>query len=361
MAQRRRLAPTLHQKRTPAGKPPPRRRCPRRPSAAAAGSGHCPPASSDEGHCEPERRRKPRPPRRSAVPSHQSRPRNAPQRASRHHGGAARVAPARQQLAAGSARPRRLCAATSARSLRPPFRLFPRTIRPLTAYWAVNIADGSRKFARKLARPPDFVRGTWMRFGELSSLLILGSGGRRLRTRACLSVERVRLRRALPAPAKEPQVPWILHLLPPLRTTGTANPSAGASRDHRGAAPSPRPNRAPEPHPSGQAPTTGAQTASPLRGSDCARPQAACRLFGRRALRTRTQAQAATTAAQRRPLAPTSPQKRTPAGKRRPPARRPRRPSAAAAGSGHCPPASPLRGSDCAQPQAVLDELGVGG
>ena len=41
-----------------------------------------------------------------------------------------------------------------------------------------RIADGSRKFARKLARPPDFVRGTWMRFGELSSLLILGSGGR---------------------------------------------------------------------------------------------------------------------------------------------------------------------------------------
>ncbi len=267
MAQRRPLAPTPPQKRTPAGKPPPRRRCPRRPSAAAAGSGHCPPASSDEGHCEPERRRKPRPPRRSAVPSHQSRPRNAPQRASRHHGGAARVAPARQQLAAGTARPHRPNAAATARGLRPPFRLFPRAIRPLTAYWAVNIADGSRKFARKLARPPDFVRGTWMRFGELSSLLILGSGGWRLRTRACLSVERVRLRRALPAPAKEPQVPWNLHLLPPLRTTGTANPNAGASRDHRGAAPSPRTNLAPETHPSGQAATTAAQPASPQRGS----------------------------------------------------------------------------------------------
>ncbi len=75
-------------------------------------------ASSDEGHCEPERRRKPRPPRRSAVPSHQPRPRNAPQRASRHHGGAARVALTRQQLAAGTARPRRHCAAATARSLR---------------------------------------------------------------------------------------------------------------------------------------------------------------------------------------------------------------------------------------------------
>ena len=100
-AQRHHLAPTPHQKRTPAVEPPPRRRRLRRP-----------------------------------------------------------------------------CAAAVARGLRPPFRLFPRTIRPLTAYWAVNITDGSRKFARKLARPPDFVRGTWMRFGELSSLLILGSGGR---------------------------------------------------------------------------------------------------------------------------------------------------------------------------------------
>ena len=136
-----------------------------------------------------------------------------------------RLAPALQQKRTPAVEPpprrrrlRRPYAAAVARGLRPPFRLFPRTIRPLTAYWAVNIADGSRKFARKLARPPDFVRGTWMRFGELSSLLILGSGGRRLRTRACLSVERVRLRRALPAPAKEPQVPWNLHLLPPLRT-----------------------------------------------------------------------------------------------------------------------------------------------
>ncbi len=168
----------------------------------------------------------------------------------------------------------------------------------------------------------------------LSSLLILGSGGRRFRTRACLSVERTGLRRALPAPAKEPQVPWNLHLLPPLRTTGTANPSAGASRDHRGAAPSPRTNLAPETHPSSRAATSAAWTASPMRGSSCARPQAACRPFGRRALRTQAQAQAATTAAQRRRLAPTLHQKRTPAGKRRPPARSPRRPCAAAAARG---------------------------
>ncbi len=81
-----------------------------------AASGRLPPLR--DGHCEPKRRRKPRPPRRSAVASHQPYTRNAPQRASRHHGGADRVAPARQQLAAGTARPRRHCAAATARSLR---------------------------------------------------------------------------------------------------------------------------------------------------------------------------------------------------------------------------------------------------
>ena len=181
----------------------------------------------------------------------------------------------------------------------------------------------------------------------LSSLLILGSGGRRLRTRACLSVERVRLRRALPAPAKEPQVPWNLLLLPPLRTTGTTNPSAGASRDHRGAAPSPRANLASETHPSSRAATKAAWTASPMRGSSCARPQAACRLFGRRALRTRAQAQAATTAAQRRRLAPTLHQKRTPAVEPPPRRRGLRRPCAAAAARGLRPPAASSDDGHC--------------
>ena len=123
-------------------------------------------APSDDGHCEPKRRRKPRPPRRSAVISHQPRPRNAPQRASADHRRADRVAYARQQLRAASGR------------------------------------------------------------------------------------------------------------LPPLRTTGTANPSAGASRDHRGAAPSPRTNLTPETHPSSRAATTAAWTAPSKRGSDCAQPQA---------------------------------------------------------------------------------------
>ena len=57
-----------------------------------------------------------------------------------------------------------------------------------------------------------------------------------------------------------------------------------------------------------------------------------CRLFDRTSLRTQSQAQAVTTTAQRRRLALCPHQKRTPAVKRRPPARRPRRLNAAAVG-----------------------------
>ena len=49
-------------------------------------------ASSDDGRFFPQGRRKPRPARRSAVGYEQPHTRNAPQRASRHHGGAVRVA-----------------------------------------------------------------------------------------------------------------------------------------------------------------------------------------------------------------------------------------------------------------------------
>ena len=72
---------------------------PRQRSWAAAGSARTrqgtlgslePPfaaASSDEGRCETERRRKPLPQWRSAVSYAQPRTRNVPQQSSRHHGG----------------------------------------------------------------------------------------------------------------------------------------------------------------------------------------------------------------------------------------------------------------------------------
>ena len=61
-------------------------------------------APSDDGHCEPKRRRKPRPPRHSAVASHQPHTRNVSQQSSRHLGGVDCVAAARQQLRAASGR-----------------------------------------------------------------------------------------------------------------------------------------------------------------------------------------------------------------------------------------------------------------
>ena len=145
----------------------------------------------------------------------------------------------------------------------------------LGAFFHSPIADGSRKFARKLARPPDFVRGTWMRFGELSSLLILGSGGRRLRTRAFFPANGLGYGGLCPHPPRN------------LRFLGF---------------------------------------------SICCRP------FGRRTLRTRAQAQAATTAAQRHHLAPTPHQKRTPAVEPPPRRRRLRCPCAAAVARGLRPP-----------------------
>ena len=64
-----------------------------------------------------------------------------------------------------------------------------------------------------------------------------------------------------------------------------------------------------------------------------------CRVHNRTLLHPQSQAQAATTAAQRRRLAPRPHQKRNPAVKRRPPARRPRRLNAAAIARGLRPQA----------------------
>ena len=170
----------------------------------------------------------------------------------------------------------------------------------------------------EVSRPPDWFRPTWLEDWSVSSLLLSGFG-RAGATDECVCA----FFRACSAPFR--------------RNNPSARPPSTNEQSHGGLCPHPPRNL------------------RFLGSSFC------CRLFGRRALRTRTQAQAATTAAQRRPLAPTPPQKRTPAGKPPPRRRSPRRPNAAAAGSGHCPPASPLRGSSWQRPQAVLDELGIGG
>ena len=94
-------------------------------------------ASSDERRFFTRRRRKPRPSRRSAVSSLFASTRNAPQRSSRHHGGADRVAQARQQLRAGSA-----CRSGCLNCIL------------------------QFKFARKLARPPSCVRNARQKIGD---------------------------------------------------------------------------------------------------------------------------------------------------------------------------------------------------
>ena len=90
------------------------------------------------------------------------------------------------------------------------FRLFPMRSGWLTAYRAVNIAAAHWKFARKLARPPSWFRVTWValeRFRPYCFPVRAGWGyGWRFFAFFVRSifVRRVWLRRALPAPAKEP-------------------------------------------------------------------------------------------------------------------------------------------------------------
>ena len=100
-----------------------------------------------------------------------------------------------------------LCTATNERGT---FRLFPMRGGGLTAYRAVNIAAAHWKFARKLARPPSWFHVPWValeRFRPYCFPVRAGwSYGWRLFAFFVRSifVRRVWLRRALPAPAKEP-------------------------------------------------------------------------------------------------------------------------------------------------------------
>ena len=80
-------------------------------------------ASSDDGRFFPQGRRKPRPARRSAVGYEQPHTRNAPQRTSRHHGGAARVAHCASAVGCGHCPPASATACKlSLRSLKFPQR-----------------------------------------------------------------------------------------------------------------------------------------------------------------------------------------------------------------------------------------------
>ncbi len=106
------------------------------------------------------------------------------------------------------------------------------------AAWTAS-ATARQQLVAGTARPPNCGRGTWMRLGELSSLLIFlvraGWGYGRWLFSASNGLSCGGL---CPHPLRKLSFLRTFHLLPPLRTRGAANPNAGASHYHNGAAPS---------------------------------------------------------------------------------------------------------------------------
>ena len=161
----------------------------------------------------------------------------------------------------------------------------------------VQFCRRTMEIRSEVSRPPDWFRPAWLENWNVSSLLLSGFGRAGVTDecdcaffRACSAPFRRNNPSARPPSTNEqshgglcPLPPRNLRFLGssfrcrPFGRTNIPPRNAGASRDHRGAAPPPRTSLTPETHPSGQAPTTGAQTASPQRGSSCARPQPARR------------------------------------------------------------------------------------
>ena len=136
----------------------------------------------------------------------------------------------------------------------------------------VQFCRRTMEIRSEVSRPPDWFRPAWLENWSVSSLLLSGFG------RAGVTDEcDCAFFRACSAPFR--------------RNNPSARPPSTNGQSHGGLCPHPPRNL------------------RFLGTSICCRP------FGRRALRTRAQAQAATTAAQRRRLVPTLHQKRTTAGK----------------------------------------------
>ena len=103
---------------------------------------------------------------------------------------------------------------------------------------AANIAGVPWKFARKLARPPDCVRDGWAEVIWFRPCWFLVRAGEGLRTKAFFPSEELGYGGLCPHPLRKLSFLRTFLLLPPLRTRGASFPKAGASRDQRGAAPS---------------------------------------------------------------------------------------------------------------------------
>ena len=213
------------------------------------------------------------------------------------------------------------------RTLKFAFRLFPWHVGALNACGAFNFAAAPWKFARKLAaRPTGSARHGW-KIGVFRPCRFLDSGGLGLRTNAFAHFS----------------------TLAPLRFVGTTHPhahlrptskaTAGSARTRQGtlgsldppsaAAPSverrffTRRRREPRPSRRSAVSTNFAHTRNASQRSSADHRRADRVAQTRQQLRAGSacQAQAATTAAQRRQFELRPHQKRTPAVKRRPPAR----------------------------------------
>ena len=201
----------------------------------------------------------------------------------------------------------------------------------------VQFCRRTMEIRSEVSRPPDWFRPAWLEDWRVSSLPLSGFGRAGATDecdcaffRSCSAPFRRNNPSARPSSTNEqshgglcPHPPRNLRFLGssfrcrPFGRTNVPPRNAGASRDHRGAAPSIRTSPAPETHPSGQAVTTTAQTAPSQRGSNWVQAQPA----RRKPRPSRRSAVTPNFVRTRNAL---------PAVKRRPPARRPRRPNAAA-------------------------------
>ena len=162
----------------------------------------------------------------------------------------------------------------------------------MNACRAFNFAAAPWKFARKLAARPTASAERGQKKEAFLRLLIFGSGGLGLRRRLRAFFHACSLHSGsgpgglCPHPLRKLSFLRTFLLLPPLRTRGAANPNAGASHYHNGAAPSLRTTLLqkriaavePPPRRRGLRPLLRVSSwlrALPARVSDCARPQAA--------------------------------------------------------------------------------------
>ena len=154
------------------------------------------------------------------------------------------------------------------------FRLFPWRVGALNACGAFNLPPcHGNSLGSQHARPTGSaeVGGKKRRVTPLG--IWFGRAGRR--TRLFSTLKELGYGGLCPHPLRKLSFLRTFHCCRAFERTLRRGSIGGASRYHNGAAPSPRTLLTLETYPGGQAPTTGAQLASPKRGSDCVQAQPA--------------------------------------------------------------------------------------